>query len=228
LDDLLWVSCKLTGTSPTKLGHILRLLQTGYDDKQHHYGELVSTKVVPTIHDQYLKMSEEILREVKLQCEMKNIGVIITFDGGYANRNNNSDHAVVDFVEHVTGKNMLLHLEMAKCDSTLLPQAAEKQLVIKGYKYIKERLPIARVGHDGKQIKDLKELDPDVADDLDPWHCKKCEMIHYHDHCCTETKCIMGNKSKGIPADSKRIKKMKMQRRKHLLQLQDGLGFHLL
>jgi len=72
---------------------------------------------------------------------------------------------VVDFVEHVTGKNLLLHMEMIDCSSQLLPQS------------------IARVGHDGKEVKDIFAIDPTVADDLDPWHFKKLEMGHYVEHC---------------------------------------------
>ena len=41
LDDLLWINYKLPGTSPIKLGNIFCLLDTGYDKKQHHFGELV-------------------------------------------------------------------------------------------------------------------------------------------------------------------------------------------
>jgi len=77
----------------------------------------------------------------------------------------------VDFVEHVTGYNMLLHLEMIKCSSEILPQSAEKELTI------------ARVGHDGKEIKDMAEVLPNAADDLDPWHFKKLEMNHFAEHC---------------------------------------------
>lgn len=229
LDDLLWVSCKLTGTSPTKLCHILRLLQTGYDEKQHNYGDLVANHVVPAIDQLYQKMQKQVMEEVKRVCTEKKIGATITWDGGYASRNNNSDHAVVDFVEHVTGKNMLLHLEMTKCSSQLLPQSAEKKLIVKGYKYIKEQgLPIARVGHDGKEITDISILDPTVAEDLDPWHFKKVEMGHYVEHCTNETKCVMGNKKLQIPADSKEVKEEKMRRRRHLLALREGLGFHLM
>ena len=78
--------------------------------------------------------------EVKKVCKEKNIGAIITLDGGYASRNNNSDHAVVDFVEHVTGKNIFLHLEMSTCSKELMPQGAEKVLINHGYKYIKSQL----------------------------------------------------------------------------------------
>ena len=41
LDDLMWVSCKLTGTSLTKLGHILQLLDSDYNKGQHHLEKLV-------------------------------------------------------------------------------------------------------------------------------------------------------------------------------------------
>jgi len=125
-------------------------------------------------------------------------------DGGYASRNNNSDHAVVDFIEHVTGKNMLLHLEMTKCSSQLLPQSAEKVL------------SVARVGHDGKEIKCMAEILPEAADDLDPWHFKKVEMNHFSEHCIDQT------------ADSKEVKETKMRRRHHLLARRTGLGFHLM
>jgi hypothetical protein len=111
-----------------KLGHILRLLDTGYDEGQQHSGELFREKVGPTIDQQYLEVHKKVMEEVKKVCEEKKIGAIITWDGGYASRNNNSDHAVVDFVEHVTGKNLLLHLEMSSCSKELMPQAAEKEL----------------------------------------------------------------------------------------------------
>lgn len=65
---------------------------------------------------------------------------------------------MVDFVEHVTGKQMLLHLEMDKCSKELMPQS------------------VSRVGHDGKELKDIHEIDASVADDLDPWHCLKRQM----------------------------------------------------
>jgi len=113
-------------------------------------------------------------------------------------------------VEHITGKQLLLHLETTECSASLLPQS------------------IARVGHDGKEIKDIREIDPDIAEDLDPWHFKKGEMTHFRDHCLEHTKCKMGNKKLGISGDTKEVKEMKMKRRKHLLTLQEGLGFHLL
>ena len=68
LDDLLWISSKLTGISPTKLGHLLRLLQTGYKEKQQHYGELVKDKLKPTIENMYLQLRQKILQEVKRKC----------------------------------------------------------------------------------------------------------------------------------------------------------------
>jgi len=73
---------------------------------------------------------------------------------------------VVDFVKHITGKNMLLHLEMANCSSKLLPQS------------------VTRVGHDGKKLKEIHNIDQTVADDLDPWHFKKLEMAHFVEYCC--------------------------------------------
>lgn len=228
LDDLLWMACRLTGSSPTKLNHILRILNTGYDSKQHHSGELFQKKVVPTINSMYLEMREKIFKEVKGVCEQKKIKATITWDGGYASRNNNSDHAVVDFVEHVTGKNLMLHLETTQCSSSLLPQSAEKELIKQGYTFVKSQIPIARVGHDGKEIKDVHEIDPDVAEDLDPWHFKKGEMHHYKEFCIEKTKCIRGNKKKGIKGDTKEVIEMKMRRRNHLLKLEKGLGFHLL
>lgn len=228
LDDLLWVSCKLTGTSPTKLGHIFRLLETGYDEGQHHFGELVREKIVPTINQQYLEVHKKVMEEVKQVCKEKNIGAIITWDGGYASRNNNSDHAVVNFVEHVTGKNLLLHLEMSSCSKELMPQAAEKELINRGYKYIKSQLPVSRVGHDGKEVKDVKAIDPSVADDLDPWHFKKLELGHFQDHCMNATKCIKGNKKEHIHGDNKEVQKLKMMKRKNLLRLKESLGFHLI
>jgi len=130
LDDLLWTSCKLTGTSPTDLNHILRLIGTGYDMGQHQHGELVSQKVVPIVHQQYLEMHEKVIQHVEEICKTENIGAVITWDGAYSSRNNNSDHAVVNFVEHVTGENLLLHLEMTKCSKELMPQAAEKELLL--------------------------------------------------------------------------------------------------
>ena len=133
LDNLLWVSCKLTGISPTKLGDILTLLNTGYDKRQHHFGELVQEKVIPTIHQQYLKKCDQIFEKVKQTCQKKGIGATITWDGGYASRNKNSDHAAVSFVEHVTGKNLLLHLEMSWCSKELMPQSNEKELIFKGF-----------------------------------------------------------------------------------------------
>ena len=123
---------------------------------------------------------------------------------------------------------MLLHLEMMKCSKEILPQSAERELTIRGYEYIRKKLPISRVGHDGKEIKDMTVVLPDVADDLDPWHFKKLEMNHFNEHCVNETKCIMGNKKLGITSDSKEIKKQKMRCRKHLLTIKQGLGFHLL
>ena len=39
-----------------------------------------------------------------------------------------------------------------------MPQAAEKQLIICGFKYIKARLPITQVGHGGKEIKNIMTL----------------------------------------------------------------------
>ena len=228
LDDLLWISCRLTGTSPTKLGHILRLIDTGYNDGQHCSGELFREKIVPTIDQQYLEVHEKVFKEVKKVCEEKKIGAIITWDGGYASRNNNSDHAVVDFVEHVTGKNLLLHLEMSSCSKELMPQAAEKELIIRGYKHIKSQLPVSRVGHDGKEVKNVKEIDPTVADDLDPWHFKKLELKHFKEDCTEATKCIRGNKKLSIPGDSKTVQQLKMMRRKNLLRLKQSLGFHLI
>jgi len=65
---------------------------------------------------------------------------------------------------------------MAACNDLLLPQQGEKPLIIQGYKYIKSRIPIGRVGHDGKRVKDIQEIDSGVAEDLDPWHFKKLEL----------------------------------------------------
>jgi len=176
-------------------------LQTGYDVKQHYYGELVTNHVIPAVHQLYEEMHKQVFTEVKEVCAQKKIGATITSDGGYSSRNNNSDHAVVDFIEHVTGKQMILHLEMIKCSSQLSPQSAEKELTV------------SRVGHDGKEIKDMCEIIPGVADDLDPWHFKKLEMSHFTEYCT---------------GDSTEIKEMKMRRRHHLLKIKDGLGFHLI
>ena len=129
LDNLLWVASKMNGISPTKLGHTLRLLQTRYDDKQHRYGKLIKERVKPIIQALYLETHEKIIQEVKSFCHKKEIGATITFDGGYSSRNNNSDHAAVSFIEHTTGKKLLLHLETIKCSSQILPQTAEKILV---------------------------------------------------------------------------------------------------
>ena len=124
-------------------------------------------------------MHKQVIEEVKKECQKKKIVATITWNGGYASRNNNSDHAVVDFVEHITGKNLLFHLEMTECSKKLMLQGAEKELIIRGYKYIKSMLPVARIEHDGKEIKDIHEIDPNVADDLDPWHFQKLEMGHF-------------------------------------------------
>ena len=60
------------------------------------------------------------------------------------------------------------------------------------------------------------------------WHFKKVEMNHFLEYCTDQTKCIMGNKKQGIPADSKEIKETKMRHRHHLLAKRIGLGFHLM
>jgi len=59
----------------------------------------------------------------------------------------------------------------------------------------------------------VKEIDPNIADDLDPWHFKKLEMGHYNDFCTERTKCTMGNKNKQIVGD---------------LKAKRGLGFHFI
>jgi hypothetical protein len=86
---------------------------------------------------------------------------------------------------------------MAKCSKEITPQAA-----------------VTRVGHDGKEVKDAKTIDPTVADDLDPWHFQKGEMAHFTAD-CTEA------------GDSREVQMVKMTRRKHLLQRKNGLKFHL-
>jgi len=98
----------------------------------------------------------------------------------------------------VTGKSLLLHLEMTSCSKQLMPQGA-----------------VSRVGHDGKEVKDVKEIDSNVAEDLDPWHFQKLEIGHFVDHCTNAT------------GDSKEVKQLKMMKRKNLFRLKEGLGFHL-
>jgi hypothetical protein len=228
LDNLLWVSCKLTGAPLTKVGHILRLLGIGYDSKQHQAGRVFKSQVVPTIHQQYLEVREKVMKETKEACDKQKCGLTITWDGGYSSRNNNSDHAIVSFVEHVTGKNLLLHLEMGLCSKEMTPQAAEGKLIVAGYKAIKSILPVDRVGHDGKQVTDATKIDPAVQEDLDPWHFQKGEVKHFKAHCTAATLCVKGNKDKGISGDTKEVQMVKMTRRKHLLGQKSGIKFHLI
>ena len=70
---------------------------------------------------------------MKQACQEKGIVATITWDRGYVSRNNNYDHAAVSFVEHVTGKNLLLYLKMSWCSKELMPQSAEKELIIQGF-----------------------------------------------------------------------------------------------
>jgi hypothetical protein len=62
----------------------------------------------------------------------------------------------------------------------------------------------------------VKEIDPTVADDLDPWHFKKLELKHFKEDCTEAT------------GDSKAVQQLKMMRRKNLLRLKQSLGFHLI
>lgn len=81
------------------------------------------------------------------------------------------------------------------------------------------------MSHDGKET---VGIDSKVADDLEPWHFKRVQMDQFDEQILTETKCVMGSKAKGIPADSKEVKAKKMVRRRKLQEMKGGLGFHLL
>ena len=63
---------------------------------------------------------------------------------------------------------------------------------------------------DGKEIKDMKEIDSNVADDLHPWHFKKLEMGYFKEHCTNTIKCIKESKKESIPGDSKEVQNWKI------------------
>lgn len=133
LDNLLWVACKLSNTSPTKMNHVLRMLQTGGDKGHVRYCGLIRQRVEPTLHQLYDQMQKIVINTVKDVLKEEDKNAIISWDGTFSNRNRNSDHVAVTFIEHNTGMHLLLHLETLYCDSNILPQGAESKLIQRGY-----------------------------------------------------------------------------------------------